>query len=78
MVYTDEEPEILAAVSATGWYASTTDGSRIPLVLWAVWDDGAVTGVVVGDGGRIDATQSVESMPHFEKYTNDNDNSKEA
>lgn len=50
-----EEPsEILAVVSASGWYAEMRDGSTVPLLVFVVTDEGEMYGTIVGENGCID------------------------
>ncbi len=74
--YLDEEPAILAVVSAGGWCA-IVEGVAVPLVVWTVLDDGSVYGVAVGADGRIDLTDSMEQHPHFTGYEQANNDKKE-
>ncbi len=67
MTYEDEEPAILAVVSAGDWCA-VVEGVAVPMPLWVLLDDGSVHGVVLGSNGRIDLTDSVEQHPHFTGY----------
>ncbi len=65
------EDELLAVVSAGGWYAEIQDGTLLPLVAWTVMDTGKTYGVVVGEDGLVDATNSVEQRNDFVRYTNE-------
>ncbi len=73
LVYEDEEPAILAVVSAGDWCA-VVEGVAVPMPLWVLLDDGSVYGVVIGEDGRIDLTADVEKHPHFTGYKQANIN----
>lgn len=67
----DEEPEIIAVVPGTGWYA-LIGGEPVSLVAFVALDDARMYGVVVGNGGRIDLTDDVEKHPAFSGYAQTN------
>jgi hypothetical protein len=71
----DEGSEIISVLPGTGWAARFDDGHVEPLVAFVAWDDASMTGVVVGDDGRIDLENSVENRPDFSGCVNDNDRS---
>ncbi len=68
LTYLDEEPAILAVVSAAGWQALIAD-EAVPMPLWVVLDDGSVHGVVIGEDGLLDPLDSVENNPNFVRYS---------
>ncbi len=65
--YLDEEPEILAVVSAGDWCALIAD-EAVPMPVWVVLDDASMYGVVVGVDGCIDLNSDVEKHPYFSGY----------
>jgi hypothetical protein len=67
MTYEGEEPEILAVLPGGSWYA-VIGGEGIPLIAMVALDDASMYGVVIGENGRIDLTDSVEQHPHFTGY----------
>ena len=67
MEYTDEEPEILTVVPATGWCAVVGE-KLVALIAFVAMDDGKLYGVAVGEDGRIDLTNSAELHPGFTGY----------
>ncbi len=67
LTYVDEEPAILAVVSAGDWCALIAD-EAVPMPVWVVLDDASMYGVVVGVDGCIDLTADVEKHPNFSGY----------
>ncbi len=73
LTYVDEEPAILAVVSAGDWCA-VVEGVAVPMPLWVLLDDGSVYGVVIGKDGLLDPLDSIEKHPHFTGYEQANFN----
>ena len=68
LVYTDEEPEILAVLPGAGWCA-LVDGNAVPLVCFVALDDGRMYGVPIGKNGRVDLIDGdVEKHSGFLRY----------
>ncbi len=67
LVYEDEEPAILAVVSAGDWCA-VVGGVAVSMPVWVALDDGSVYGVVIGKDGLLDLLDSVERFPNFVRY----------
>jgi hypothetical protein len=66
LVYTDEDPEILAVLPATGWHA-VVGGDTVALAAFVALDTGRMYGVAVD--GRIDLVEGdVEKDPGFSGY----------
>jgi hypothetical protein len=72
LVYTDEEPEIISVVPATGWHA-VLGAELVPLVAFVGMDSGQMYGVVVDEDGLIDLTRSVEDRESFAGYRQANE-----
>ncbi len=66
MEYTDEEPEILVVLPATGW--SAVVGERLPLVCFVALDDGHMHGVAVGEDGKVDLVEGNVEKRSFVRY----------
>ncbi len=67
LTYLDEEPAILAVVSAGDWCAEIA-GEAVPVLAFVVLDDASMYGVAVGADGLVDLYNSVEQHPHFTGY----------
>jgi hypothetical protein len=69
LTYEDDPPEIVHVIAAGDWCARL-EGGVVPLVLWAIQDDGRAYGVVPGDDGRhVDLTEgNVEDRDDFKGY----------
>ena len=76
LIFEDEEPAILAVVSAGDWCALIAD-EAVPMPVWVVLDDASVYGVVIGEAGLLDPLDSVETRPGFTGYTQVNNDKKE-
>ncbi len=56
-------------LAAAGWVATFEDGHHEELIFWCVLDDETVHGVLLGEDGRINLSNNVETRPHFSGYT---------
>ncbi len=68
LVYLDEEPAILAVVSAGDWCAEIA-GEAVPVLAFVVLDDASMYGVAVGEDGLVDLYNSVEKNKNFVRYS---------
>ncbi len=69
MQYLDEPPEVVQVLNAAGWAATFEDGHHEGLLFWCLLDDETVHGVLLGEDGRINLSNNVETRSGFTGYT---------